>query len=147
MAHDILKDGSVSEWNEGNLKSTRLHEAQTIINYAKMNLLAMSGDSFNYEMWISGIDILYGEGQSKYKEKEIEDVEKVRTIISLLIEYKFPHQVINEETSSGKRQKIMFDKKNWQVLKVATELFEKIVKQYNDSHGLSTRNQGGQGLF
>ena len=62
------QEGNISEWNEASFKSMRLHYAQSIINYAKLSPLDQSqmGKGFNYNLWITNIDILYDEGKSKY---------------------------------------------------------------------------------
>ncbi len=145
---DIGAEGSISEWNEGNLKSVRLHESQTIINYAKMDLLGRSeGGGFNYSLWISGIEALYGEGQSKYSDKEIKEIEKIRNLIRHYLEYNPVFSFVVEESIYSTREKFVLDKENWEKLRKIVELFEKYIKKYNDVHGLSTRNQTGGDLF
>ena len=64
------KDGRESEWNEANLKSERLHEAQRLINYFKMNLLGVTDGKYNYLWYAKNVEILMGEGRSKYNETE-----------------------------------------------------------------------------
>ena len=60
---DESGNGSVSEWNEGNFKCIRLHEAQELINLGKVNPFAYSRErtAWNHQVWKAGIDILYGE--------------------------------------------------------------------------------------
>ena len=52
-------NGNISEWNEGNFKNLRLHEAQEMINLGKINPFSHSQDktTWNYHIWKSGIDI------------------------------------------------------------------------------------------
>ncbi len=145
---DIGAEGSISEWNEGSLKSVRLHESQTIINYAKMDLLGRSqGVGFNQSIWISGIEVLYGEGQSKYSNPEIKEIEKIRNLIRYYLEHNPVFIFVVEESIYSTKEKYVLDKGNWEKLRKIVELFEKYVKKYNDVHGLSTRNQSGGDLF
>ena len=133
--------GKVSEWNEGNLKSLRLHEAQELINITKVEPLKnLSNDKWNYDNWIAGISILFYEGCSKYSSIEIEEVEKIKQLIELRRESIPIHKVINSSDFSGTRNKIIFNNANWKVLKTLIELYERKVKYFNDKHGLSTRN-------
>ena len=98
--------GSISEWNEGNLKSLRLHEAQEMINFGKINPLKISSDgvSWNYEMWIAGIDILCGEGQAKYSVIELKDILKIKELVELKRKF-FPIHKIIELNSFGQVRK------------------------------------------
>ena len=81
--------GEISEWNEGNFKTLRMHQAQDLINRALINPFKKSGidngDKFNYELGIDGINILFGEGESKYAESEYEEVCELRNAIIQLI--------------------------------------------------------------
>ncbi len=138
-----MQEGNISEWNEGNFKSMRLHQAQSIINYSKLSPLTQSefGAGFNYNLWITNIDILYEEGKPKYKSSEIETVDKVKKLIESLIKLKPPHIQVYEASISGTRTKYVLNKENWESLKRVAELFESLVRLYNDKHGLSTRNR------
>lgn len=145
-------EGSLSEWNEGDLKSLRLHQAQNLINNAKINPLGYAleeyssfGCMWNYELWIAGIDILFGEGLSKYSETASKDeIGEIDRIKKLLLDYKKAFPIFGQrKIASLGEDKIDFVliPKNWENLKKIIELFEKRVKQLNDLHGLSTKNQ------
>lgn len=136
------QEGNISEWNEGNFKSMRLHQAQSIINFSKLSLLTKSefGHGFNYDLWITNIDILFEEGKPKYNTKEIEVVDKVKILIESLIQLKPPHSQVYVASVSGHKISYALNKKNWEDLKKLVELFESLVRLYNDRHGLSTRN-------
>lgn len=138
--------GEISEWNEGNLKSLRLHEAQEMINFAKINPLNKipQGKGWNFELWISGINILFGEGSAKYTEKEIKEVNKIKLIIEQTLHLK---PIYKSLKNNQKKDSYIYYPKNWDILKQMIELYEQSVKFYNDKHGLSTRNQGTGGLF
>ncbi len=43
--------------------------------------MSQFNQSWNYEEWKAGIDILYGEGKAKYSDEESQEVEKVKVII------------------------------------------------------------------
>tara|TARA_R100000687_G_C6390301_1_gene136978 strand:+ start:318 stop:761 length:444 start_codon:yes stop_codon:yes gene_type:complete len=144
---EIRKDGNVSEWNEGNLKSLRLHEAQIMINTGKINPLKRIGDSWGFELWLSGINILYGEGQSKYSAPEMEVIERIRDLANNLKRMKPPFSLVIKKTMSKSSERAMPNYENWENLRRLVELYEQKVKFYNDKHGFSTRNQGHSGLF
>ena len=77
---DNFGKGQISEWNEGDYKNLRLHKAQEIINAStlnplgKMNLFGIT--KIGYRFWFDGIDMLFGEGMSKYSSDEVKDIEK-----------------------------------------------------------------------
>lgn len=133
--------GNVSQWNEGNLKSLRLHEAQELINLSKMNPLKKVNGSWNFQMWIEGINILFGEGYSKYSDDEKKYVTKEKEILDLILErfpiikFYVPHSFEDPEETE-----VQIDYDNWKRVKKKIEFFEEIVKKFNDEHGLSTRN-------
>jgi len=132
--------GSVSEWHEGTFKNIRLHEAQEIINSSKINPLAKRGLNWNYEMWIYGLEILYGEGYSKYDKEEINEVEKVRKLLSDSLNYFPVYKMLTNDGigSSSHSFKVNWD--NWEKIKNLIEIFERRIKKFNDIHGLSTKN-------
>jgi len=135
--------GSISEWNEGDLKNLRLHKAQIDINIGKVNPFSFSEDfnSWNYMVWKGGIDVLFGEGMSKYGEEEIEEVNSVKSLIETFLGLKIIFQKVYFNQGGIKREKFIPNKDNQLKLKEYMELYEKIVKKYNDNHGLSTRNR------
>jgi hypothetical protein len=133
-------EGSVSEWNEGNFKNLRLHEAQELINTGKMNPLKNFDNSWNYEQWIDGITILYGEGNSKYSDKEIIIVEKTKEIIFARILLYPPFSKSIQVKFGKKKVENKLNYANWNFLRKLIEVYEKQVKYFNDIHGLSTRN-------
>ena len=142
------KEGQISEWNEGTLKSIRLHEAQQMINLAKVDLLRRLPDgSHNYDLWFAGINNLYGEGYSKYKETERVEVDKVYDLIQSLLAFLPPFKYASEDSFNGKKQREILNAENWKSIKKLGEIFEKKVKIYNDAHGFSTKNQGTKGMF
>lgn len=134
--------GSISEWNEGTFKNIRLHEAQEMINVGKVNPFEISidGTNINYNLWFNGINILYGEGHAKYGDKEIDEVENIKTMIETVLEVFPPFRTEYITTREGDEQNKVPIKNNQLKIKKMLELFETTVKYYNDKHGLSTRN-------
>jgi hypothetical protein len=138
---DIRDEGKISEWNEGNLKSIRLHEAQEMINYAKDNKLKQLSDSrWGYLAWISGIDILYGEGCSKYSQKEIDEIELIKHVIELALKYRNPHKLILCGGIGKSKKDYILNERDWENLQKIIVIYEQKVKYFNELHGLSTRN-------
>jgi len=126
--------GNVSAWNEGNLKSLRLHQIQELINIAKMGGVKTYGD------WINGNNLYYGEGRAKYNPEEVKDIERIRQVISNQLLLK-PIEINVSHCSLGRSEsKVLVNTENWEELKKWIEIFEAKVKLYNDLHGLSTRN-------
>lgn len=136
-------EGSISEWNEGNFKNLRLHEAQEWINAGKVSPFEPTEDKtkMNYQIWKAGIDILYGEGQSKYSDDEIKEVNDIKDLVESMIEMKPPVRKITEHSINGKRDKLTPIPENQKRIKKYLEVYEEIVKKHNDAHGLSTRNR------
>lgn len=140
--------GNISEWNEGNFKSMRLHEAQLLINSAKINPLRMSSFSqfnkeWNYYLWVNGIVIMFEEGMQKYSPSEYKEVKKLKDEIFSFIESNKICRIIN----NGNQSVINVNLTNWGKLKELIHTFEYKTKFYNDKHGLSTRNKHSSGLF
>lgn len=138
-----MNEGSISEWNEGNFKNLRLHEAQEWINNGKISPFELSDDrtKFNFQIWKSGIDILYGEGQSKYSSEEIDEVEGMKKLCETIIEIKPPTIRVTEHSIEGRKDKLIPNQENQKKIKELLEKYEFVVKKYNDDHGLSTRNK------
>ena len=137
-----IKGVKISEWNEGMFFTLRLHDTQQLINYAKINPLAKSpSGEWNYKLWVSGVNILYGEGNSKYTEEEKKEIEGIRKLIDSMLEIKPVHKQVIRTIDSKKQVKYIFSLKNWKDLKGVVETYENLVKFYNDEHGLSTRNK------
>ena len=89
------KDGAISEWNEGNLFSLRLHEAKELINCGKMNpLIKINLHQYGYEIWKSGIDILYGEGNAKWREEEKVIAKTIKDLLDESLMLKQIHKVL-----------------------------------------------------
>ena len=141
MNFDIKDEGMISQWNEGNLKSLRLHEAQELINNSKIDPLKKNvGDKWNYEIWIFGITILYGEGQSKYSNDEIKDIEEIKELIYLRLAFNPITKTTSSADMFNSSRKTFVNYKNWENLRKLIELYEQKVRLFNDKHGLSTRN-------
>ncbi len=140
---EFLKEGAVSEWHEGNFKTLRLHEAQEMINYGKVNPFSIAEDeqAWKYQIWKAGIDILYGEGQSKYSDDEEKEVENIRDYIYRVLQVFPPFKTISETNYAGKKDRTIGINSNQEKIERILYLYEKKVKQLNDVHGLSTRNQ------
>ena len=109
-----MQEGNISEWNEGNFKSMRLHQAQSMINYSKLSLLTRSefGSGFNYNLWITNVDILYEEGKAKYHGKEILEVDKVKELIESLIKVKPVHSKVSVQSVAGLKKQFVLNKDN-----------------------------------
>lgn len=142
MKEDI-GGGSISEWNEGNFKNLRLHEAQEMINYGKNKPFDWDYESscWKYDHWKAGIDILYGEGESKYSDEEIKEVEKIIKVIEKSIKLKKPYNKIKSYGAGGVETKYTPIIENQDKIIELLRIYEKIVKKFNDMHGLSTRNK------
>ena len=134
--------GQISEWNEGDYKNLRLHKAQEIINAATLNplkpIILFDMKKYGYEFWFDGINILFGEGISKYGETEVTEVEKIRDEIEELMEKDPAHK--NFSNYNGQTGYSIHPDK-WTPIKKKLREFEYKVKKYNDEHGLSTRNK------
>jgi len=142
MGFEIKEEGLKSEWNEGNFKNLRLHEAQEMINLGKLNPFVSSedGTTWNYQIWLGGIDILLGEGMSKYGDDEVIEIENEKKFIEELIKLKPPFTRIIEFKLNGQKGRFIPIPKNQKRIKKILENYESIVKKFNDIHGLSTRN-------
>jgi len=138
-----IKKGDVSDWNEGNFKSMRLHDAQLLINKSKADPFSFYQGKFNYQWWFAGIDIVYGEGVQKYSGSETTSVEELKKEVEELMKMEI---IFTCKDWTGRPYK-KYLLENWAKLKERLEEFEFLVKRLNDKHGLSTRNVGTKGLF
>ena len=140
-------NGMESEWNEASLKSRRLDEIQSLMNFLKMNLLGMTEGTHNYIQLLRSIDLLYGEGRSKYSDKEKESVDKLRDLAGNYLKFMPPHTPIQNSSLAETRMTYLFNQKNYEKLMDILYHFEMRVKDLNDQHGLTTKNKGTAGLF
>ena len=139
--------GKVSEWNEATLKVIRLHDIQSTINILKMDPLTRNNGKFNYEWLAKAVDSLYGEGYSKYTEKERTKVDRIRKLMLDILKYTPPHKQILIEGHSKQKKSYVLNNNSFERLMEIVEMFERIVKDYNDDHGLTTKNRDTGGLF
>jgi len=140
-AFDSSNQGMVSQWNEGDLKSLRLHEAQELINNSKIEPFKKIGKRrYNYLNWIEGCSVLYGEGKSKYADNERKEIEEIKTLIYKKIIISPIIMRVKVINGFENKEREMINYKNWESLRKLIELYEQRVKLFNDKHGLSTRN-------
>lgn len=147
MAQGYYTKGEVSEWHEGNFKTFRLHDAQVLINKGKINPFAKMNSypfvKWGYEMLVDAITIMFGEGMSKYSNKEYEAARKLKVEVENLIEKNPVCFTFKKDGNDG----VKVNKENWKIIKPKLEEYEYLVKLYNDKHGLSTKNVGTGDLF
>lgn len=136
-----------SEWNEAMFKSKRLHESQELINYFKMNPLGVSDGKFNYSNLLSAIEVLYGEGRSKYTGKEKKEMDALLVLCKKSIKLMPPHIPCRNDSIKGKGISYNFNEKNYNMLMDLLYELEMKTRDYNDDHGLTTRNKQGGGMF
>ena len=133
--------GQISEWNEGELKSLRLHKAQEIINFASITpfkkLDFFGYPVYGYKVWFEGINILFREGKAKYSPDEFKEVKQLRDMIDELIN---ADEFCVEYKHITKKGLVVTNEK-WNQLKKLLNDYEDKVYFYNDQHGLSTRNK------
>ena len=145
MAYDF--GGKESEWNEATFKSKRLHDIQELINYLRMNPLGFTDGKRNYVLLKSTIEALYGEGRSKYESSEKKELDALKIQIDKALKYMPPHIRLKSNSFKGIKISYSFNEKNYEMLMNLLYDFEMKVKDYNDDHGLTTKNKGSSGLF
>jgi hypothetical protein len=143
MADDI----KISDWNEANLKMKRLHDIQERINFYKRDPKAFSDGKFHYEHWQAEVEGLYGEGISKYAKAEIAECDAVQNEARLILRYNPPQTPICGNAFGREQRGFIIDDKIYYKLLAVIEKLERLVKLYNDKHGLSTKNKDYSGLF
>lgn len=139
------EEGRISEWNEGNFKSIRLHEIQDSINKLRLNPLMITEGKFNYIWLIHNIDILCGEGYSKYSKTERKEVDEIQELLYQACENLPPTLVVENEGIAGKEKTFTVHKERYQKLMELITIFERKVKDYNDKHGLTSPNKEEHG--
>jgi len=145
---DYARDGRESEWNEASYKAKRLHDIQELINYLRMDPLNMSNGKFFYLILLSVITILYKEGRSKYSEKEKVEVDKIEDDCNKLIIVSPPHkQRISCSFNRRGEVRYLINQENYNKFMALLDYYENKVKDYNDLHGLTTKNKSATGLF
>jgi len=142
-----IGEGKESEWNEATLKSKRLNEVQERMNFWKINPKGITTGCFNYIYLLKDIENLYGEGRSKYSDKEKEEVDKLKEFINKILKLMPPHIKSNRITISSNNSTFLFCDKNYEMFMNLLYDFEMRVKDLNDNHGLTTRNKTTEGLF
>ena len=140
-------EGKESEWNEATFKSKRLHDIQELINYLRMNSMGITDGNWNYVLLLRNIETLYGEGRSKYKDKEKDELDNLKDFINKTLKFMPPHINFKVRTFSSEKGTSNFNQGNFDILMKLLYEFEMKVKDYNDDHGLTTRNKGTSGLF
>ena len=148
MAFDITEPGSKeSEWNEAIFKCKRLHEIQNLINFYKSNPLGMTEGKFNYENQLRAIELLYGEGRSKYSNKEKVEMDALRVLCNKCLRFMPPHISYQQDSMKGSKATYTFNETNYERLSALLYDFEMKVRDYNDDHGLTTKNKSEGGMF
>jgi hypothetical protein len=143
----MLEDNKVSDWNEANFKMKRLHDIQERLNFFKRNPKGFTDGKFNYEWWIKEIELLFGEGQSKYNDTEKKECNRIKKIIETFLSLKAPTRKIIVDTAGRSNNGYVFNDESFNILLRWVEEYEDFVKKYNDKHGLSTRNKETGGMF
>ena len=142
------KDGIDSEWNEAALKYKRLDEQQENINLLKLDLLGKIGNEFKYAILLRVIENLYKEGRSKYSADEKEEVDKILENCNLCLKLFPPHkQVVNHSVNKSAQLVDVINPQNYKMYLSLITYFEDLVKDYNDQHGLTTKNRRKGGMF
>lgn len=137
----MSEKGLISEWNEGTFKSTRLHEIQEIINSLRLDPLGQTNGKFNYEMMFLIINNLYHEGYSKYNDKEIKECDTYMNAIKYIINHDSPTIKESKQEIAGVNNTVLVDKIRLNKLLDLLMKFERLIKRYNDEHGLTTANR------
>jgi len=140
-------EGRISEWNEATLKVIRLHEIQDAINNFKMNPLGITQGRFNYEWFAKNVEALYGEGYSKYDSKERKKCDEVRKLVFWALENQPPCYFNKDESVVEESKSFIVDKDRLNNFMELLEIYVRLVKDYNDKHGLTTKNKKSGGLF
>lgn len=140
-------DGKESEWNEATLKSKRLNNIQERMNLWKINPLGLTGGKFNYCFLLKDIENLYGEGRSKYSKKEKEELDALKIFCNKTLKFMPPHLTCKSHKLGNQNSTHLFEEKNYDMLMSLLYEFEMKVRDYNDDHGLTTKNKGAVGLF
>ena len=145
---DYVRDGRESEWNEAAFKSKRLHEIQELINHLRMDPLRMDRGKFYYLILLSVITILYKEGRSKYSAKEKEEVDKIEDNCNKFLIANPPHiQKITSTFNKRGEVRYLLNNENYFKFMSLLDYYENKVKDYNDAHGLTTKNKRKGGMF
>ena len=139
--------GKESEWNEAMLKARRLNDIQERLNIWKVSPLGITDGKFNYVFLLKDIENLYGEGRSKYSDKEKKEIDALRVFCNKTLRLMPPHTSCKKDSLTKNSVIQIFNEKNFEMLSDLLYAFEMKVKDYNDDHGLTTRNKGTTGLF
>lgn len=133
-------DGLSSDWSEGTFKMARLHDIQVLINHYKTYPTARSENKFNFEHWFQQILNLRDEGDSKYTSGEKKECDKSEEEIQKSLNVDSPCKIVNEGRMGSQVTKYLLFKDKLDLLIKKIRKYEQLVKFYNDSHGLTTKN-------
>lgn len=140
-------EGFDSNWNEAMFKMARIHDSQNLINYYKRNPLAITEGKFNFEQLFIEISILYDEGAASYNQKEIDAVDEVKNEIKKMFNEDKPYAEVIENKMGMPTKKFYVYKDKYEKTILLIEKFERLVRFYNNKHGLSTSNKDSGGFF
>jgi len=145
---DYSKDGRESEWNEAALKSKRLDDIQKLINMLRLDPLIRTGNKFNYQYLLLTIGLLYGEGRSKYSDNEKIEVDNIKQVCIDTLKYHPPHTLkINSSLNKNIKISYLINQEYFEKFMDLLDFYENKVKDYNDAHGLTTKNKRKGGMF
>lgn len=134
-------DGKNSDWNEAALKFLRIHQIQNAINFYKGTPLVFSDGEFHYKKYFVHVDILRGEGYSMYSSEERKKADEFYDVCESLLENSPPHKPTITIGINGKNNSFILIKENYDKFMKAVRKYEDLIRDLNNEHGLSTKNQ------
>jgi len=142
-----MEENRVSEWNEANFKMKRLHDIQEAINFFKLEPTQITEGKFHYEKHFKYLNALAGEGRSKYADTEKLKVDRIKLIITEMLAKLPPHSRIIVDNMNGSKNGFTLDKDRLKIILTLIDEYEDVIKEFNDKHGLSTKNSKRRGMF
>jgi len=130
-------DGKVSSWNSSAYKVKRLHETIDLMNKSKLNPLAWNVE-YNchcWNVWLTCIDTLYAEVESKLKDNEKKYAEVFKLAMVIFFN---KNPIVIERQDKNHKTKSEINHLNWEATRKLLTKWELLVRQFHDDHGLDT---------
>lgn len=127
--------GEISKFNPAQHKMNRINNISEIINECKLNLEAWNYqfNDWNFNIYLKSLNILYKEVKPKFSDNEKKHCELIKDSIEMaMIEFPISQRSRNKWTR--------IDEFRLSIFKKHIEIYEDVIRSYQDAHGLDTPN-------
>lgn len=145
MVYEEEKEGDVSEWNPAMWKMRRLGDLGNRLHVYRLNPQGFSSEyqEYNYNLWVRDLKNWYLELYSRLGTDEVKAIEEIKKAI----EVAFTHYPVQIQIKVGNTKRIYWDDKIWQIYLHYIEIFEKLLCEAAEKHGLDSPTKSESSMF